>query len=202
MSKTIKIKNKSLFVKNFLLPISKISDSSILELNENLLSCKVCTSDNSVIFFTCFTTESDSDETVVLNCPDIKKLIRAIDAISRNDEISSFLEIASIALMSFLISGQFKTTVSSLSLSVVKHVKKITELSDVQTLQLSKFSFSSKIEESEILEIGRRKFFTNKLLFLIFIVFDMLQNYIKFRFNVKKFLMKIRNLWLFKKRKL
>jgi hypothetical protein len=92
MSKTIKIKNKSLFVKNFLLPISKISDSSILELNGNLLSCKVCTSDNSVIFFTCFATESENDETIVLNCPDIKKLIRAIDAISRNDEISFDIE--------------------------------------------------------------------------------------------------------------
>lgn len=92
MSKTIKIKNKSLFVKNFLLPISKIADSSILEIEGNMFSCKVCTSDNSVIFFTRFPTESEIEDAIVLNCPDIKKLIRAIDAIPKNDEISFDIE--------------------------------------------------------------------------------------------------------------
>ncbi len=51
-------------------------------------------------------------------------------------------------------------------------MKKITELSGVQTLQLSVSSFNSKIEESEILEIGRRKFFTKTPLFLIFRVLE------------------------------
>lgn len=92
MSKNLKIKNKGVFVKNFLLPISKISDSSILELKEETLSCKVCTPDNSVIFFTQYPIESVIEENTLLNCPDIKKLTRAIDAIGKTEEINFEVE--------------------------------------------------------------------------------------------------------------
>jgi len=85
MSKTLKIKNKSSFVKNFLSPISKISDASILEVNGSMLSCLTCTADNSVYYHVEYPIESDIVDVKTLNCPDIKKLIKALDTISADD---------------------------------------------------------------------------------------------------------------------
>jgi DNA polymerase III sliding clamp (beta) subunit (PCNA family) len=92
MSKTIKIKNKSAFIKNFLLPISKVSDSVVLDVSDNNISCLTCTSDNSVILHSSFPVELDFEDGEILNCPDIKKLIRAVDATNSGDEVSFELQ--------------------------------------------------------------------------------------------------------------
>ena len=85
MSKTIKIKSKSNFVKNFLSPISKISDASILEVNVDKLSCLTCTSDNTIYYHVEYPIESEFSDIKTLNCPDIKKLIKAFDTIATDD---------------------------------------------------------------------------------------------------------------------
>jgi hypothetical protein len=82
----IKIKNKISFLKQFLYPISKISDSAVLEIKSNTLTALVCTSDNSIIFHSSFPIETEIDSRF-LNCPDIKKLIRALDAIKEKGEL-------------------------------------------------------------------------------------------------------------------
>lgn len=91
MSKILKIKNKNNFVKNFLSPISKISDSVVLEPKEkdskNFLTCLCCTPDNSVFLYIEHPLEDSLDNDIKLNCPDVKKFIRAVDAISHVDEI-------------------------------------------------------------------------------------------------------------------
>jgi len=87
MSKTLKIKNKDIFVKRFLSPISKISDSAVIEIADKELSCLVCTADNSVIYHSKYPVEIESDGNDILNFPDIKKIIRAIDAIDNQDII-------------------------------------------------------------------------------------------------------------------
>lgn len=96
MSKTLKIKNKNSFLKNFLLPISKISDSVVLQPksveDENFLSCLCCTPDNSVFLYVEHPIEEQLDSDISLNCSDVKKFIRAIDSISHADEISFDIE--------------------------------------------------------------------------------------------------------------
>ena len=92
MSKTIKIKNKVAFVKNFLTPITKISDSCILDIRDNNLNCLTSTSDNSVIFHINYPIEGVFDNTEVLNCSDVKKLIKAIDTIDDNDIVFTLEE--------------------------------------------------------------------------------------------------------------
>lgn len=87
MSKMLKIKSKVDFVKNFLSPISKISDASILELNDSKLKCLTCTSDNSIIYYVEFSIETDIEKCISLNCPDIKKLIKAIDTIKISNDL-------------------------------------------------------------------------------------------------------------------
>lgn len=96
MSKILKIKNKQSFVKNFLSTISKISDSVVLEPksreDDNFLTCLCCTSDNSVFLYIEHPIEEKMDDDIRLNCSDVKKFIRAIDAISHTDEILFTLE--------------------------------------------------------------------------------------------------------------
>lgn len=91
MSKVLKIKNKTDFVRNFLQPISKISDASVLEVSGKELTCLTCTADNSVILSIQCSIEDEFSENQVLNCPDIKKLIKAIDTI-KEDDIEFHLE--------------------------------------------------------------------------------------------------------------
>jgi hypothetical protein len=92
MSKTIKIKNKSHFIKNFLSPISKIADASILEIKEGKLSCLTCTSDNSIIYHVEYPIDVDFEDNQTLNCPDIKKFIKALDTIKSDENISFDLD--------------------------------------------------------------------------------------------------------------
>jgi hypothetical protein len=87
MSKAIKIKSKIDFVKNFLSPICKISDSAILELSESKLKCLTCTSDNSIIYYVEFPIETEISNVLFLNCPDIKKLIKALDTVKKSEVI-------------------------------------------------------------------------------------------------------------------
>lgn len=92
MSKILKIKNKTNFIKNFLSPISKIGDASILEIKNDKLTCLTCTSDNSIICYVEYPVYGEFDNNEVLNCPDIKKLIKAIDTIQSDEDISFAIE--------------------------------------------------------------------------------------------------------------
>jgi hypothetical protein len=87
MSKTIKIKNKPHFIKSFLSPISKISDACILEIKGGKLSCLTCTSDNSIIFHIEYSIDGEFENNEVLNCPDVKKLIKALDTIKSDEDV-------------------------------------------------------------------------------------------------------------------
>lgn len=85
MSKTLQIKNRVEFVKSFLVPISRISESAVLEIKDKSLQCLVSTTDNSVIYHTSCVIESDIENGEKLNCSDIKKLIKAVDNIKKQD---------------------------------------------------------------------------------------------------------------------
>jgi hypothetical protein len=77
----LQIENKDLFVRQFLQPISKISDSCCIIIENNVASCIVSSPDNSVILSNRFNLSSDIESKQILNIPDIKKLIRAFDVI-------------------------------------------------------------------------------------------------------------------------
>ena len=75
--------NNKFFKKLFLEQISRISDNAVFVLSNNLLECKACTPDNSVILGLKFkvTTKDNIDCPIKINVGDIKKLIRAFDCI-------------------------------------------------------------------------------------------------------------------------
>lgn len=92
MSKTLKIEKKLDFIKNFLSPISKISDASIFEIKENKLTCLTSTSDNSILYYVEYPISGNFENNEILNCPDIKKLIKALDTIKLDEDISFDIE--------------------------------------------------------------------------------------------------------------
>lgn len=77
----LQIENKDLFVRQFLQPISKISDTCCIIIDNNTASCIVSSPDNSIILNNKFNLSSNIEDKQTLNIPDIKKLIRAFDVI-------------------------------------------------------------------------------------------------------------------------
>lgn len=78
----LKIKNKDFFVKYFLQPISKISDTCCLSVQGGGIGCVVSSADNAIILNISHKLEDQACEgEEVLNVPDIKKLIRALDVV-------------------------------------------------------------------------------------------------------------------------
>lgn len=82
---SIFIKDKNFFIRYFLQPISKISESCCLNVNDKGISCVINTPDNSIIAnFNHALEENPIKSPSVLNVPDVNRLIKALDAI--NDE--------------------------------------------------------------------------------------------------------------------
>ena len=79
----IQISNRVDFLRYFLSPISKITENATLKIKSGNLSAIVCSSDSS-IFLNCvccdITTSQDTE--VILNVPDIGKLLNAVNSLS------------------------------------------------------------------------------------------------------------------------
>jgi len=79
----IQLKDKSFFIRYFLQPISKISESCCLNLDAKGISCVVNTPDNSIIANVIHSLEDKPVEApLILNVPDVNRLIKALDAVS------------------------------------------------------------------------------------------------------------------------
>lgn len=77
----ISIPDRKLFLSGFLSPLSKISDSCVINLHDNGFDSLVCTSDSSVILSTNYKLDVDIDAPIHLNIADIKKIIKVLDCI-------------------------------------------------------------------------------------------------------------------------
>jgi len=78
----VTIPDKKLFLSSFLLPLSKINDSCVIQLDKNGFNCTVATSDASVILFSSYKLTLKTEEKINLNISDIKKVIKAFEGIS------------------------------------------------------------------------------------------------------------------------
>ena len=80
----LKIKNRDFFIRYFLQPISKVSDSGCAIIEGNKISAVVSSPDNAIILNVKYSLDSEeSSLNETLNIPDIKKLIRALDVIDQ-----------------------------------------------------------------------------------------------------------------------
>jgi hypothetical protein len=80
----IKIPNKIEFLDCFLNPLSKLSDSATLKINDNKITSITSNNDNTVILFTKFDLESSTSSEVSLHIPDCKKLIKLLTCTDEN----------------------------------------------------------------------------------------------------------------------
>lgn len=77
----LKLKNKKDFVSNFLGPVSNLNDMCILKIDNNQVECIIASSDSTIVCNARIDIETDIEEPVKLNIPDIKKFVRVLDII-------------------------------------------------------------------------------------------------------------------------
>lgn len=88
---TIKVSDKEKFLNNFLLPLSRVTDSAVVKVDKTKISSLISTADNTVIVYA-ENTLDDNSSVKTLNIPDLKKLCRVISCI---EEPSYELDISS-----------------------------------------------------------------------------------------------------------
>ena len=79
------IKNKKDFVSNFLGPVSNLNDICVLTLFSNKIECTIAGSDSTIVCKASTQIESNVDDKITLNIPDIRKLIRVLEIIPEQD---------------------------------------------------------------------------------------------------------------------
>lgn len=81
---SLTIQDRNTFVNNFLTPISKVTNSAVLKIENNVLSSLIATNDNTIILSAHLKNVVKSDD-IVLNIPDLSKLIRIFSVIDTQD---------------------------------------------------------------------------------------------------------------------
>lgn len=83
----LKIKNKKDFVTNFLGPVSNLNDMAVLKITNGNIECIIASADSTIVTHATFEIETDITEETRLNIPDIKKLIRVLSIIPKEETI-------------------------------------------------------------------------------------------------------------------
>lgn len=85
MSQLIKIDNKTSFINNFLSPISKLTENTVIKVRAEEFVALSSSNDGTLIV-NCTTKQSNQvDETVFLNIPDLNKLIKVLSCVEQDD---------------------------------------------------------------------------------------------------------------------
>lgn len=77
--------NRSSFVQQFLLPLSKIADKIILQINTNNIIATCSTPDAGVVLCAEYKALFNVESSITLNIPDIKKFLKLLDNIEDED---------------------------------------------------------------------------------------------------------------------
>lgn len=77
----LKIQNKTSFVNNFLIPLSKLTENSVIKVRKNQFSALSSSNDGTLIINCVYDQENDVDDTLYLNVPDINRLVKVLNCI-------------------------------------------------------------------------------------------------------------------------
>jgi hypothetical protein len=79
----LKIKNKKDLIGNFLGPISNLNDMCVLKITNNNIACTIASADATIVCRANLECDIDvgSADTITLNIPDIKKLVRVLEIV-------------------------------------------------------------------------------------------------------------------------
>lgn len=86
----IKLENKSGFINNFLGPISKLTENTVVKIRSDDIASISSSSDGTLIVNCTLAQENDVDDTVYLNIPDINKLIKVLTCITEDNIALTF----------------------------------------------------------------------------------------------------------------
>lgn len=97
----LKITNKDSFLNNFLSPLSKVTDSAVINVNKGKISSLISTSDNTIIVGSNYF-DGNINAVKCLNVPDVKKFVRVVSCIEQEsfelDISSNFIGYSSDAI--------------------------------------------------------------------------------------------------------
>jgi len=81
----IKLENKTGFINNFLGPISKLTENTVVKIRKDDIASISSSSDGTLIVNCTLEQKNEVDETVYLNIPDINKLIKVLTCIAEEN---------------------------------------------------------------------------------------------------------------------
>ena len=81
----INLANKTSFVNNFLGPISKLTENTVVKVRDSNISSVSSSSDGTLIVSCTIEQPNQVDETLFLNVPDINKLVKVLSCITEDD---------------------------------------------------------------------------------------------------------------------
>lgn len=159
----LRIKNKDFFIRYFLQPLSKVSDSCCAVIQGNAVSAVVSSPDNAIILNVKH--NLDSDEEIVdeiLNIPDIKKLIRALDAIDQ-DSIILKIDKNNISYRNNNISFKYHLLENGVINRPKINIEKINQVKIDTKFSLTEKALSDIIKASTFsIESNKAYFYTNQ----------------------------------------
>jgi len=86
----IRLENKAGFINNFLGPISKLTENTVVKIRKDDIASISSSSDGTLIVNCTLDQKNDVDDTVYLNIPDINKLIKVLTCITEDDVTLNF----------------------------------------------------------------------------------------------------------------
>ena len=81
----LKINNRSTFINNFLSPIGKLTENTVIKVRDKELNAVSSSSDGTLIVSCSLPQQNEVDDTLFLNVPDINKLVKVLGCVNTDD---------------------------------------------------------------------------------------------------------------------
>tara|TARA_B110000467_G_C18329112_1_gene491566 strand:+ start:1281 stop:2018 length:738 start_codon:yes stop_codon:yes gene_type:complete len=81
----LNLKNKSRFINNFLSPVGKLTENTVIKVRKDEFNTLSSSADGTLIVNCSVDQDNEIDETIFLNIPDINKLIKVLSCIPDED---------------------------------------------------------------------------------------------------------------------
>lgn len=155
----LKITNASIFVNDFLTPVSKVNDCCILKVSSDGYKSVVTSADNSLILYAIYNEDLDIQEPISLNISDVGKLIKILNCLENDSSIELVFEGNCIKYVSSDINFTFHLLADNILQEPGIDVRKIGELD---------FDFSFNITNRSLINLIKGSTFatdSNKIYF-------------------------------------
>lgn len=81
----LKINSRSTFINNFLSPIGKLTENTVVKVRNNELNAVSSSNDGTLIVSCSLPQQNDVEDTLFLNIPDINKLVKVLGCVETDD---------------------------------------------------------------------------------------------------------------------